>query len=238
MPKKILITGSSRGIGAEIARLAKEKGYEVLLHGKNKSSCLIDLAKELNSKYVVFDVSRDDDVKLSLSKVSNIDILVNSAGINISKSFDNLTESDWKAIYDINVFGLVNVIRHTVPMMKESEYVGKIVNIASVKGLYSSVGRIAYASSKAAVINLTTGLAKELAPKILVNAVAPGFVSTEMTENTWSDRIKKQVGNILLKRMASPREIAEVVLFLCDEKSGYITGQTINVDGGFSIKND
>ena len=122
--------------------------------------------------------------------------------------------------------------------MKSSKHIGRIVNIASIKGLYSSVGRVAYASSKAAVINLTTGLAKELAPKILVNAVAPGFTSTEMTENTWSDRIKKQVDNILLKRMADPKEIAEVVLFLSGDKNKYITGQTINVDGGFSIKND
>ena len=125
-----------------------------------------------------------------------------------------------------------------MPIMKRSKYVGKVKNIASIKGLYSSVGRVAYASSKAAVINLTTGLAKELAPKILVNAVAPGFTSTEMTENTWSDRIKEQVGNILLQRMADPSEIAEVVLFLSSEASEYITGQTINVDGGFSIKND
>ena len=94
------------------------------------------------------------------------------------------------------------------------------------------------ASSKAAVINLTTGLAKELAPRILVNAVAPGFTNTEMTKNTWSDRIKKQVNNILLKRMADPKEIAEVVLFLSSDMNQYITGQTINVDGGFSIKND
>ena len=113
-----------------------------------------------------------------------------------------------------------------------------IINIASIKGLYASVGRVAYASSKAAVINLTTGLAKELAPGILVNAVAPGFTNTEMTNNTWSDRIKKQVGNILLKRMADPKEIAEVVLFLSSGANEYITGQTINIDGGFSIKND
>ena len=104
------------------------------------------------------------------SMLGPIDILINSAGVNISKSFDNLTNNDWKAIYDINVFGLVNVTRHVVPIMKRSQYVGKIVNIASIKGLYSSVGRVAYASSKAAVINLTTGLAKELAPKVLVNA--------------------------------------------------------------------
>jgi len=122
--------------------------------------------------------------------------------------------------------------------MKRSRHTCKITNISSIKGFYSSVGRVAYSSSKAAVINLTTGLAKELAPEILVNAVAPGFTSTEMTEDTWSERIKKQVDNILLKRMASPMEIAEVVLFLSGDKNKYITGQTINVDGGFSIKND
>ena len=236
--KSALISGGARGIGAAIARLAKEKGYDVLLHGKTSSSCLINLARELDSKYIIFDVSKENEVRKALSKIDCIDILINSAGVNISKSFDNLTNNDWKAIYDINVFGLVNVTRHVVPIMKRSQYVGKIVNIASIKGLYSSVGRVAYASSKAAVINLTTGLAKELAPKILVNAVAPGFTNTEMTDNTWNDRIKKQVDNILLQRMANPKEIAEVVLFLSSEASEYITGQTINVDGGFSIKND
>ena len=238
MKNKILITGSSRGIGAAIARLAKEKGYDVLLHGRTHSSHLINLAKELDSKYIIFDVSKEDEVKQAFSEISRIDVLVNSAGVNISKAFDNLTDSDWKAIYDINLFGLVNVTRHVVPIMKRSQSIGKIINIASIKGLYASVGRVAYASSKAAVINLTTGLAKELAPKILVNAVAPGFTSTEMTDNTWSDRIKKQVNNILLKRMADPKEIAEVVLFLSSSANEYITGQTINVDGGFSIKND
>jgi 3-oxoacyl-[acyl-carrier protein] reductase len=238
MPKKILITGSSRGIGAAIARLAKEKGYDVLLHGKSTSPNLSSLARELDSSYITFDVSKEKDVRQALSEIECIDVLINSAGINISKSFKKLTNSDWKTIYDINVFGLANVTRHVVPIMKRSKYVGKVINIASIKGLYSSVGRVAYASSKAAVINLTTGLAKELAPKILVNAVAPGFTSTEMTESTWSDRIKEQVGNILLQRMADPSEIAEVVLFLSSEASEYITGQTINVDGGFSIKND
>jgi 3-oxoacyl-[acyl-carrier protein] reductase len=238
MKNKILITGSSRGIGAAIARLAKEKGYEVLLHGRTRSSCLIELAKELDSKYLIFDISKEDEVKQALSKITQINVLVNSAGVNISKTFDDLTDTNWRTVYDVNLFGLVNVTRYVVPIMKRSKTTGKIINIASIKGLYASVGRVAYASSKAAVINLTTGLAKELAPGILVNAVAPGFTSTEMTDSTWSDRIKKQVSNILLKRMADPKEIAEVVLFLSSSANGYITGQTINVDGGFSIKND
>jgi 3-oxoacyl-[acyl-carrier protein] reductase len=238
MKNTMLITGSSRGIGAAIARLAKENGYEVLLHGRTNSSHLMALAKELDSKYLIFDISKEDEVKQALSKTNQINVLVNSAGVNISKIFDDLTDTDWKAVYDINLFGLVNVTRHAVPIMKRSKSTGKIINLASIKGLYASVGRVAYASSKAAVINLTTGLAKELAPGILVNAVAPGFTNTEMTDSTWSDRIKKQVDNILLKRMADPKEIAEVVLFLSGSENEYITGQTINVDGGFSIKND
>lgn len=238
MKNKMLITGSSRGIGAAIARLAKVKGYEVLLHGRTQSDQLMKLAKELDSKYVIFDISNENEVKKALSEITQINFLINSAGLNISKAFDDLKDSDWKLVYDVNIFGLVNVIRHAIPIMKRSQSIGKIINIASVKGLYASVGRVAYASSKAAVINLTTGLAKELAPRILVNAVAPGFTNTEMTKNTWSDRIKKQVSNILLKRMADPKEIAEVVLFLSSDMNQYITGQTINVDGGFSIKND
>ena len=231
MKKVILITGSSRGIGAAIARLAKEKGYEVLLHGRTHSSHLMKLAKELDSKYLIFDITKEDEVRQALSKTTQINVLVNSAGVNVSKTFNELTDTDWKAVYDVNLFGLVNVTRHVVPIMKRSKSTGKIINIASIKGLYASVGRVAYASSKAAVINLTTGLAKELAPDILVNAVAPGFTNTEMTDNTWSDRIKKQVDNILLKRMADPKEIAEVVLFLSSSANEYITGQTINIDG-------
>ena len=238
MKNKILITGSSRGVGAAIARLAKEKGYEVLLHGRTHSSYLIELAKELDSKYLIFDISKEDEVRRALSKITQINVLVNSAGVNISKTFDDLSDTDWRTVYDVNLFGLVNVTRYVVPIMKRSKTTGKIINIASIKGLYASVGRVAYASSKAAVINLTTGLAKELAPGILVNAVAPGFTNTEMTNNTWSDRIKNQVSNILLKRMADPKEIAEVVLFLSSSANEYITGQTINIDGGFSIKND
>jgi len=240
MKKKcILITGSSRGIGASIARLAKYSGYEVIVHGKTESAVLVDLAKEIDSKYVVFDVCKENEIAKVISDINVIDVLVNSAGLNISKSFEKLTDNDWRAIYNINVFGLANVTRHVVPIMKKNTTsVSKIVNIASIKGIYSSVGRVAYASSKAAVINLTSGLAKELAPKILVNAVAPGFTNTEMTENTWSDRIKNQVSNILLERMADPVEIAELVLFLSSDANSYITGQTINIDGGFSIKHD
>ena len=114
----------------------------------------------------------------------------------------------------------------------------RIVNVGSVKGQYSAVGRAAYATSKAAVSHLTVAMAKELAPDILVNCIAPGFVDTDMTKNTMSPRIKSQIQSALLGRLADADEIAAGVLFFCGDECSYITGQTLTIDGGFSIKKE
>ena len=235
--KTILITGSSRGIGAEVAKLCKEYGFNIILHGRSKTQELLSLANELDSDFIFFDVTKEAEVKKALIDIANLNIIVNSAGINISKPFEKLNISDWQSIYDTNVYGIVNVIKNALPTLKKNKSVSKIINIASIKGTYSAVGRAAYASSKAAVINITSSLAKEFAPEIIVNCVSPGFTSTQMTEKTWSKRISDQVDSILLQRMAHPKEIAQVILFLCSEECSYITGQNINVDGGFGIKN-
>lgn len=233
----ILITGSSRGIGAELAKLCKKSGFKIILHGRSKTKELLSLAKELNSEFILFDVTKELEVKRALINIPQLNIIVNSAGINISKPFEELDNSDWQSIYDTNVFGIVNVIKYALPILKKNKSVSKIINLASVKGTYSAVGRAAYASSKAAVINITSSLAKEFAPEIIVNCISPGFTATQMTEKTWSKRIRDQVNSILLKRMADPKEIAQVILFLCSDECSYITGQNINVDGGFGIKN-
>lgn len=238
MYKTILIIGSSRGIGEAFARVAKKEGYNIILHGRKKSNKLISLSTELNCEYLTFDVTNVNNIKSSLKYLKKIDILVNSVGINISKVFSKLKNKDWRSIYNTNVFGVSNVIKYALPILKKSLSISKIINIASVKGTYSAVGHVAYASSKAALINLTTGLAKELSPKILVNSVSPGFVNTEMTKKNFTKRIKKQIKSILLKRVAQPEEIANVILFLCSDKCSYITGQNIIVDGGFGIKNE
>ena len=232
----ILITGSARGIGAALAKICCNSGFNVILHGRSKTKELISLAEELNTKFLYFDITKESEIKNSLEKLSTLDILINSAGVNISKTFNELSSEDWQSIYKVNVFGLANVIKYSYPLLKKSNP-SKIINIGSIKGTHSSVGRAAYASSKAAVINLTSSLAKEFAPEIIVNCVSPGFTNTDMTEKTWSKRIKAQVQSILLERIADPNEIAEVVLFLCSDKCRYITGQNIIVDGGFSIKN-
>ena len=206
-----------------------------VMHRKTESSNLKKLASELNSSYIFCDITNEEKVRESVNKLGKIEILVNSAGINISKPFLKLTKKDWLDIFKTNVLGTVNFSKAVIPQMLERKY-GKIINLASVKGYSSVSGRPAYASSKAAIINLTANLASEFAPYILVNAVAPGFTDTEMTESTISVRVKKQIDSIPLKRVVKPEEIAEVILFLASDKCNYMTGQTMLVDGGYSIK--
>jgi 3-oxoacyl-[acyl-carrier protein] reductase len=230
--KRILITGSSRGIGAATARLATKYGAEVILHGKSESAELKKLVKELGAAYLVFDVTDEKAVEKEIAKVKKIDVLVNNAGINPSKTFKELTAKDWEEIFKVNVFGVVHVSRAVLRSMKK----GSIVNIASIKALNSVSGKPAYAASKAAVMRMTSSMAEEFAPQgIRVNAVAPGFTETEMTVASMSAKIKAQIDKIPLKRMAKPEEIAEAILFLASDKTAYITGQTIFVDGGYSV---
>ena len=233
--KVILITGSSRGIGAETARLAKQYGAKVILHGKTDSIPLRSLAKELDARYIFCDVTDEEAVKREVHKIGDLEILVNNAGVNPSKTFMQLTSEDWRNIFDVNVMGTVNFSRAVIPEMQKRGY-GKIINLASIKGLHHTQAKPAYAAAKAAVIRMTSSMAEELAPhNILVNAVAPGFTETEMTKSTLSPTIQAQIARIPLKRMANPREIAEVILFLASDKSSYITGQTIVVDGGYTL---
>lgn len=232
--KTILITGSSRGIGAATARLAKKYNARVILHGKTESVELKNLAKELNAPYIFCDVSDEESVKKEVDKISKIDVLVNNAGINPSKTFMQLTNNDWREIFEVNVLGVVNFSRAVIPQMLEIKS-GKIINLASIKGYNSIQGKPAYASSKAAVMRITSSMAEEFAPNILINAVTPGFTETDLTKSTISPKIQAQIDKIPLKRMALPEEIAEVILFLASDKSNYITGQTIVVDGGYTV---
>ena len=233
--RTILITGSSKGIGASVARLAKNYGANVILHGKTESESLKTLARELDSPYIFCDVSDEESVRREVESLEGIDILVNNAGINPSKNFMELTGSDWREIFNVNLLGPVYFSKAVLPKMIEKRY-GRIINISSFKGLNYVSGKPAYAASKAAVIRLTSSMAEEFARYgINVNSVAPGFTETEMTASTMSPKIQSQVDKIPLNRMGKSEEIAEAVLFLASDKASYITGQTIIVDGGLSI---
>lgn len=235
--KTLFITGSSRGIGAATAQLAKGYGATVVLHGSRVSRELKKLAKELDADVAIFDVSDSKAVekamKVLLKKHKRVDALVNCAGITNTHSTLDATEKDWLEVYKVNVIGTANVCKHLLPVMKKQGS-GRVVNISSIRAYGSTSGRAPYSASKAAVINLTCVLAKEFAPEVCVNAVSPGFTRTDMSK-TWSKEQLKKAKGSLLGRIAEPEEIAEMILFLCSDRASFITGQTFLVDGGITL---
>lgn len=236
--KNILITGSSKGIGAATARLAKSYGANIILHGRTESEELKILAKELDCEYIFCDVANkvavESEVERILGKVNKIDILVNSAGIAPRQEFLELTDDFWLDIFKTNVLGTTHFCKAVIPQMQKNKY-GRIVNIASIRGYPVTSGNPAYSASKGAIITITSALAKQFAPEIAINAVAPGFTNTSMSQ-TWTDKkVLEQAKSSLLCRVAQPEEIAEAILFLASDKASFITGQTILVDGGYSI---
>lgn len=235
----VLITGSSSGIGKATALLAKEYGAIPVVHGKTESDELKQLAEQLECEYIFGDVSDkkavSDAIQGLVTRVGRIDALVNSAGTLFDESFQGSTDEDWLEIMRVNLLGTLHLCQEVAPMMMRQGY-GKIVNVASQRGHSNTAnnGRMAYSASKASVINLTASLAKELAPSILVNAVSPGHVNTPLSKQ-WSEKSRKQANSSLLKRPLEPKEIAEAILFLASERNSAITGQTILVDGGYSL---
>jgi 3-oxoacyl-[acyl-carrier protein] reductase len=235
--KTVLIAGSTRGIGAATARLASSLGAQVILHGRTASKQLKDLAEELNADWIACDVGDktavQQNVKGLIAKVSKIDVLINSAGIAPAEPFLQATDEHWLEVYHTNVLGVVNLCQAVIPYMQQQNY-GRIVNVASIRGHETAPSsRVsAYSASKAAVINLTSSLAKEFAPSIAVNAVSPGFTQTDITEN-WVDATWAKARSSLMGRIGQPEEIAEAIIFLASDKARFITGQTLIVDGGY-----
>lgn len=233
----VLITGSSRGIGAATARLAGSRGARVVLHGKEDSKHLRQVAKSINAPYVFCDITDEDKVKRIVEEVieneKKIDVLINCAGITNPGTFLKTSKEEWLEVFEVNVLGTVHFCKAAIPHMQKADY-GRIVSIASIRGHRETAGRAAYSMSKAAIINLTSVLAKEFAPIIAVNAVSPGFTNTDLSKN-WTKKGWKQAETALLGRVAEPKEIAEVILFLASDRASFITGQVVTVDGGYSI---
>lgn len=236
--KIILITGSSSGIGMATAKLAKKYGATPILHGRTEKEELKNLAKELNCEYIFCDVGDQkavqSEVQRILGKVGKIDILVNSAGIAPVQEFLESTDESWIDTFKTNVLGTTHFCQAVIPNMQKNNY-GRIVNIASIKGYQNMASPTAYSASKAAIINITSSLAKQFAPTIAVNAVSPGYTDTPMSLTRTSDKAMEKAETALLGRVAQPEEIAEAILFLASDKASFITGQTILVDGGYSI---
>jgi len=244
MERLALVTGASRGIGKAISiELAKE-GYNIAANYRKETDELQDFKKEIESlnvkcELVKADVSNFEECKSMIdelmSRYTTIDVLVNNAGITKDNLILRMSEEDFDSVIDINLKGTFNVTKNVVPIMMKKRS-GRIINLSSVVGVNGNAGQTNYSASKAGIIGFTKSLAKELGSRnILVNAIAPGFIETDMT-NVLSDEIKESInGQIPLKRMGKAQDVAKLVKFLASEDSSYITGQVIKIDGGMAI---
>jgi len=236
--KIALVTGGAQGIGKEIARKLAASGSKVIIADVNGEQ-VKQTASELGAEGIVFDVSRLEDTEKAfaqmLDKYGRLDILINNAGITRDNLILRMSEKEWDQVIEVNLKGTFNCCKTAVkPMMKQRS--GVIVNVASIIGQIGNPGQANYAASKAGVIALTKSLAKELASRnIRVNAVAPGFIRTKMTDGLSEEIKQKMLKTIPLDRFGEPEDVANLVLFLAGEDSGYITGQVIRVDGGMVI---
>lgn len=239
--KVALITGATRGIGKEIALELAANGFDIAVNYRSKQDGMDELKKEIEKnnvrcEFVKADVANFEDcesmVKETIEKFGKIDVLVNNAGITKDGLIMRMKKEDFDAVIDVNLTGTFNVTRNVIPYMLKQRS-GRIINVSSVVGVAGNAGQTNYSASKAGIIGFTKSLAKEVASRnILVNAIAPGFIDTDMT-SVLSDAVKEGINaQIPLKRMGSPKEVAKVVKFLSSEDSSYVTGQVINIDGG------
>jgi 3-oxoacyl-[acyl-carrier protein] reductase len=240
--KVALITGSARGIGKAIALELANHGAKIVINDilpKNEIDKTLeeirkssDQAIGIRADITIFK-EVESMVKEILNKFGKIDILVNNAGIIRDSLLIRMKEEDWDAVININLKGTFNCSKTVAKYMMRQKSGGKIVNISSVIGLVGNIGQANYAASKAGIIGLTKSIAKELALRnINVNAIAPGFIETDMTKRL-SEKVRKDLQQqIPLKRLGTVKDIAKVVYFLVSDNANYITGQVINVDGG------
>ncbi len=242
--KVALVTGASRGIGKEIALTLAKNGATVIVNynGSKERACeVVNTIKENGGNAVamqcnVADFSEGEAmVSEILKEFGKVDILVNNAGITKDNLIMRMSEADFDAVLDTNLKGTFNMVRHLSKQFMKLKY-GKIINISSVSGVMGNPGQANYSASKAGVIGLTKSVARELATRnICVNAIAPGFICTEMTE-VLSDNAKESLLKMIpMQRLGQPSDIANMVLFLAGNQSDYITGQVFSVDGGMAI---
>ena len=242
--KCAVITGASRGIGKCIAKKFAKEGANVVINYRNNEEEALKVKQELEdlgSQVLVVkaDVSEleqaENLIKEAKKEFGRVDILVNNAGITKDNLIIRMKEEDFDSVIKTNLKGAFNCLKAVTPIMLKQKY-GKIVNMASVVGVVGNPGQVNYCESKAGLIGMTKSLAKEIGSRnITVNAIAPGFIDTDMTKILSDDQKKKILSQIPLNKFGNVEDIANVALFLGSENSNYITGQVIHVDGGMAM---
>jgi 3-oxoacyl-[acyl-carrier protein] reductase len=238
-----VVTGGAQGIGQAIAVTLAQEGADVVVADLNANRCEETVArvKQLGREAMAVSVNVGDwdQVKSMIDRVQKewerIDILVNNAGITRDGLLLRMKEEDWQSVLQVNLTGTFYCVKAVLPTMSRQRN-GRIVNIASIVGAIGNIGQANYAASKAAVIGLTKTVAREYASRnITVNAVAPGFIDTAMTQDLSADTKEALLNQIPLKRLGQASDIADAVSFLCSEKAGYITGHVLHVNGGMHM---
>jgi 3-oxoacyl-[acyl-carrier protein] reductase len=242
--KKAIVTGASRGIGRSIALALARAGADVVVnfHGQAAAAGeVVSQIREMGRQAVACqaDVSIPSEaaklVNMAAGQLGGLHILVNNAGITRDNLVMRLTDEDWNRVLDVNLKGAFNTIRAASRLMMKARW-GRIINVSSVVGITGNAGQANYAASKAGLIGLTKAVARELGSRnITVNAVAPGFILTDMTDSLSEAVREKMLSRVALGRFGQPEEVAAAVVFLASDAAGYITGQTIVVDGGLTM---
>lgn len=244
MKQTVIVTGGSRGIGRAVAvRLAKD-GMNLVINYRGNSAAAEEterMCRELGAEVLLVqgDVSCAEDCEKLAAQAKEafgrVDVLVNNAGITRDGLLARMTEEDFRAVLDVNLVGPWNMMKAVNRIMMKQRY-GRIVNLSSVTGLMGNMGQTNYAAAKAGILGMTKSYAREVASRgITVNAVAPGFIDTDMTEAMPKGAKDKIITGIPMGRTGKPEDVAEAVAFLASEQAGYITGEVLRVDGGMAM---
>lgn len=240
MTKTALVTGGTRGIGKAISIALKEEGFSVIANYAGNDKAAEDFTNETGIPTCKFDVADFEACEKSVNEIvekyGDIAILVNNAGVTRDSALHRMTLEDWNTVIDINLSSCFNMCKATIPKMRENNY-GRIVNISSVNGQIGQKGQTNYSATKAGVVGFSKALARENARKgITVNCVAPGYIDTEMVSAVNKDVLAGIVESVPVGRLGEPSEIARAVTFLTDSNAGFITGETLSVNGGLEME--
>ncbi len=237
--KVVLITGGSRGIGAEMVREFARENYTVAFTYKKSREAAEKLAKEYNALPICADSAKESEAVKAVAQVvekfGGIDVLINNAGVSSFSLFTDLTDEAWRDIFDVNVHGVFYYTREASRKMIEKKY-GRIITISSMWGISGSSCEVHYSTTKAALIGMTKALAKELGPSgITVNCIAPGVIDTEMNSSLTEENMIRLKEDTPLCRIGKASDVAKAALFLASDDASFITGQVVSVDGGYII---